>query len=230
MKINEIIKYYRKKESLTQEQIASYLNISTPAVNKWERWVSYPDITLLPSLARLLKIDINTLLGFNDNLTDSKIESLVNNLIYISRNLGYQEAFKNGCDLIKQFPTCDKLIYEISTALRIELLISNIKQKDKFEKKYIEWLQLVASNNKEKVSSMAKLDLSSIYCRKKEYEKAQEILDTISDIEVDKTFQQAILFKSSGRIEKAYETCEEILLKNADETLRVLIYILVILC
>lgn len=40
MKINEVIRYYRKEENLTQEQVANYLNISTPAVNKWENGVS----------------------------------------------------------------------------------------------------------------------------------------------------------------------------------------------
>ena len=34
MKISEVIRNYRKKENLTQEQVANYLKISAPAVNK----------------------------------------------------------------------------------------------------------------------------------------------------------------------------------------------------
>ncbi|EEP27333.1 hypothetical protein GCWU000342_02027 [Shuttleworthella satelles DSM 14600] len=34
MQINEQIKKYRKDAGLTQEQIANYLGVSTPAVNK----------------------------------------------------------------------------------------------------------------------------------------------------------------------------------------------------
>ncbi len=30
----------RKKAGLTQEQVANYLGVSTPAVNKWEKGVS----------------------------------------------------------------------------------------------------------------------------------------------------------------------------------------------
>ena len=37
MKINEIIREKRKEQALTQEQVAQYLGISTPAVNKWEK-------------------------------------------------------------------------------------------------------------------------------------------------------------------------------------------------
>lgn len=62
MKINEIIKERRIDQGLTQEQVAEALGVSTPAVNKWEKGISYPDITILPALARLLRVDLNTFL------------------------------------------------------------------------------------------------------------------------------------------------------------------------
>ena len=77
MKINEIIREKRKALSLTQEQIADFLGVSTPAVSKWEKGAAYPDITLLPALARLLKTDLNTLLSFQEDLTDIEIENFV---------------------------------------------------------------------------------------------------------------------------------------------------------
>lgn len=39
MKINQIIREKRKELSLTQEQIAELLGVSTLAVNKWEKGV-----------------------------------------------------------------------------------------------------------------------------------------------------------------------------------------------
>lgn len=41
MKINEIIRQKRLEKGLTQEQVANYLGVSTPAVNKWEKGVSH---------------------------------------------------------------------------------------------------------------------------------------------------------------------------------------------
>ena len=41
MKINEIIKEKRLALGYTQEQLAKFLNLTTPAVNKWERGISY---------------------------------------------------------------------------------------------------------------------------------------------------------------------------------------------
>lgn len=73
MKLNEQIREYRKKAGLTQEQVAKHLGVSTPAVNKWESGSNYPDITLLPALARLLKIDLNTLFSFHVGLPETEI-------------------------------------------------------------------------------------------------------------------------------------------------------------
>ena len=58
MKINEIIRQRRIEKQLTQEQMADLLGVSAPAVNKWEKGISYPDITLLPPIARLLDTDL----------------------------------------------------------------------------------------------------------------------------------------------------------------------------
>lgn len=49
MKINQIIREKRKELSLTQEQVAELLGVSTPAVNKWEKGSTYPDITFTGS-------------------------------------------------------------------------------------------------------------------------------------------------------------------------------------
>jgi putative transcriptional regulator len=42
MRINEVIRKYRKAANLTQEQVANYLGVTAPAVNKWENGISYP--------------------------------------------------------------------------------------------------------------------------------------------------------------------------------------------
>ncbi|GAA0075888.1 helix-turn-helix transcriptional regulator [Clostridium sp. CTA-5] len=218
MKIGEVIRTYRKKGNLTQEQVANYLNISTPAVNKWEKGISYPDVTILAPLARILKIDVNTLLAFNDELTDAEVKNLTKEVGEMASKEGFQKAFENASDLIKQYPSCDELIYWISIVLRIHLLGPQIEEKDKYERKIIAWLELVAASNKEKTASMAKLELSAMYRAEKEYKKAQEVLDKIPEVEVDKKIQQALLFESSGKIDEAYGIYEENLRKNAHKT------------
>ena len=227
MRLGEVIRNYRKKENLTQEQVANYLNISAPAVNKWESGMSYPDITLLAPLARILKIDVNTLLAFNEELTDAEVKSLTKGVGETASKEGFQKAFEKASELIKEYPSCDELIYSISTVLRIYLLKPEIEEKDKYERKIIAWLELAAASSKEKTASMAKLDLSAIYREKKQYEKAQELLDKIPELGLDtyKKIQQALLLESSGKIEEAYSVYEDILWSHAHEAFGALCFI-----
>ena len=41
MKINDIIRQKRLEKGFTQEQVANYLGVTTPAVSKWETGVSH---------------------------------------------------------------------------------------------------------------------------------------------------------------------------------------------
>lgn len=229
MKINEIIRSYRKRENLTQEQIASYLNVSTPAVNKWERGMSYPDITLLAPLARILKIDVNTLLEFNEELTDTEIKKFTKDIGEIAAKEGLEKAFEKGSGLIKEYPNCDELTFWISTVLRIYLLQYKGELKDKYERKIINWLEIVASSGKEKIASMANLDLSAIYREKEDYQKSQKMLDRIQEVNVDKTIQQALLFENSGEIDCAYNIWEKKIWENSQEIFTVLSFVIELL-
>ena len=77
MQLGNVIRTYRKKKGLTQEEVASRLGVTTPAVNKWERGVTYPDITLLAPIARLLDISLDTLLSFREELMPGEIENII---------------------------------------------------------------------------------------------------------------------------------------------------------
>lgn len=230
MRISEVIRSYRKKENLTQEQVANYLNISAPAVNKWENEISYPDITLLAPLARILKIDVNTLLAFNEELTELEVNNFTKEVSEMVSKVGYQKAFEKGSDLIKNYLSCDELILYISTVLRAHLVVSEIEGKEKYEGKIIAWLELITASSKQKIASDAKLALALMHMEKEEYEKAQEILDKIPEPGIDKKLQQAVLFETTGKFDEAYAIYEGILLKNANEILSALTLTIKILC
>ena len=52
----------RKRQGLTQQQLAGRLHITDKAVSKWERGLSYPDVTLLQPLAAALGLRVDDLL------------------------------------------------------------------------------------------------------------------------------------------------------------------------
>jgi transcriptional regulator with XRE-family HTH domain len=59
--IGFVIQKLRKLKGLTQEQVADAMGVSKAAVSKWGSGNTYPDITLLATLARLLDANINEL-------------------------------------------------------------------------------------------------------------------------------------------------------------------------
>ncbi len=61
MKLGNNIRTLRQRKGMTQEQVAAYLGVSYQAVSKWETGVNTPDISLLPALAKLFEVQIDTL-------------------------------------------------------------------------------------------------------------------------------------------------------------------------
>lgn len=62
-KIGLFIRDRRLALGLTQQQLADKLGVTDKAVSKWERSVSYPDITLLRELAAALEVSVTELLA-----------------------------------------------------------------------------------------------------------------------------------------------------------------------
>ena len=61
-----LISSRRKELKMTQKDLAQKLNVSDKTVSKWETGTSYPEITLLATIAKVLEININDLLGVDD--------------------------------------------------------------------------------------------------------------------------------------------------------------------
>ena len=53
--IGSVIAELRKQKGVTQESLAKAVGVSAQAVSKWERGITYPDITFLPCLAEILE-------------------------------------------------------------------------------------------------------------------------------------------------------------------------------
>lgn len=75
LKIGEKIKAKRRERELTQEEVADILGVSKAAVSKWENEESYPDITMLPQIARLFSITMDELFAYT---LDNKPLTIVN--------------------------------------------------------------------------------------------------------------------------------------------------------
>ena len=63
IKVGKFISEQRKKNNLTQMQLAEKLNITDRAISKWENGKSMPDSSIMIDLCKELKISVNELLS-----------------------------------------------------------------------------------------------------------------------------------------------------------------------
>lgn len=61
-KIGAFLKKLRKEKSMTQEQLAEYLNVSGRTVSRWETGSNMPDLNILIILSDFYEVDIKDLL------------------------------------------------------------------------------------------------------------------------------------------------------------------------
>lgn len=54
----------RKQKNITQGEFADRLGVTAQAVSKWENDLSYPDITLIPTIVTIFNVEVNDLFGF----------------------------------------------------------------------------------------------------------------------------------------------------------------------
>ena len=61
--IGENLKKLREEKKVTQDTLAEYLGVTYQAVSRWENGLAYPDIELLPEIARFFAVSLEELMG-----------------------------------------------------------------------------------------------------------------------------------------------------------------------
>ena len=102
--VGNIILRLRKEKNITQEQLAKMVGISAGAVSKWETGCSTPDISLLAPIARALNTSIDTLLGFNLELSDDGVRKIKEELTNIFLHKGYEKGEEVSKEYIEEYP------------------------------------------------------------------------------------------------------------------------------
>ena len=218
MQIHEIIRTRRTALGLTQEQLAGKLGVSAPAVNKWERGNSYPDITLLPVLARTLRVDLNTLLSFQEDLTETEIAEFLNRLYEVSRTEGCGAAFSLAEEKLRQFPNSDALAY--SAAGLLEGLLTLFPGTDETARPgredFVAGLYEQAAQSADpKIREWATYTVASRCIARGDLDRAEALLDQISNTHRDKRELLSALRRKQGRTEEAWTLLERELFDRA---------------
>lgn len=127
IKFGKLILKLRKKQNMTQKELAEKLNVTDKAVSKWERGDSFPDITLLEPISKELGVTVSELItgekDLNDDEIRNKIEQFVRELKE-SRNKKTKKCIK----IITITVLCAILILSILLVAKAKLATFNISR------------------------------------------------------------------------------------------------------
>lgn len=107
IKIGKFIAECRKKNNLTQMQLAEKLNITDRAISKWENGKGMPDSSIMLDLCNELQISVNELLSGEVLEVNNYNEKLEQNLI----------------DIVRQKEESDKKILTMEIAMGVASII-----------------------------------------------------------------------------------------------------------
>lgn len=214
MSIGKIIRKYRKEKNMTQEEMALRLGVTAPAVNKWENENSFPDITLLAPIARLLGISLDTLLSFREGLTQEEINGVIYELDERLKTTPYEECFRWAREKLEQYPNCEGLMVSVAVVLEVQLMLQEFSDTERYENYILSLYERTLQSGDEALRIRAADSLFALYMRKKQYEKAETYLEYFSSQNPDKKIKQARIYSETGRTQEAYKEYEELLFET----------------
>lgn len=214
MSLGKVIRKYRKIKNLTQEEMAVRLGVTAPAVNKWENENSYPDITLLAPIARLLDISLDTLLSFREDLTAEEINEIICEADLKLKENSYAEAFAWAKKKLEQYPNCEQLILNIAVIFDAQRLVQEISNEAEYDEYLCSLYIRALDSDEEAIRIRAADSLVGFYMRKKQYEKAEKYLEYFSIQNPERKRKQAQIYAETGRVQEAYKAYEELLFSD----------------
>ncbi|HBH0944501.1 TPA: helix-turn-helix transcriptional regulator, partial [Clostridioides difficile] len=225
IKIGKVIQCLRKERNLTQEQLAKFIGVSTPAVSKWESGNSYPDIELLPLLADFFNVSIDKLLNYKIDLSEEEVmkiyKELESGFARIEIDLSTEEPkeeFRQDLESVKKLS--NMYIEKYPKSYLLKLRICSLYQMYSYKfgkselndrvKETMNILEDIVRNTDDiQIKETALIILSNAYCMLEDYEKAELYLNMIHKSIGDTSVNLAMIYLKQNRLEEA-----EILLQN----------------
>lgn len=214
MKIGEVIRKYRKKSKMTQEELADFLGVSSSAVNKWENGVSLPDITLLAPIARLFGISTDTLLSYQEELTDQEVNRIMEELTRRSRDMDYEGLFEWGMGVLREYPNCEKLAVIMLPALDGYRVVLMVPDPEKYDEELMKSYQRLQKSENPDYRKIAVNFLFYGCMNRRKYEEAENVLKCFPERDSAYKQMQALLYRRQGKTKDAFRIYEEQILEG----------------
>jgi transcriptional regulator with XRE-family HTH domain len=222
LKIGEVIINYRKEKGLTQEQLAEAVGVSTPAVSKWETGNTYPDITLLAPIARVLGIATDQLLSYQEELSDAEILQYEKQLEELFDKKGFEAGYIQCEKLIHEFPNSNNLKYHFAQLYQRELVLCKVadeKRKTTAINRASEIYEQILASKDPKLTSAAAVSLASLSMTAGRYDRAEQLLGSLPKTDVDTEVLYSMLYMIQGKVDDAEKLQENRLFRSVHTAL-----------
>lgn len=117
MSIGANIKRLRREREMTQEQLAECLGITANAVSQWECDRTAPDISQLPTLARVLQVSTDRLLGIDFGRDEQEICRILEESLACNRAGQFAQSVEIARNGLKQYPRSYQLMARLAEGL-----------------------------------------------------------------------------------------------------------------
>ena len=209
------IKELRRRDGRTQEHLAETLGITAQAISRWESGTTYPDMEMIPAIANYFHVSIDELFGYHDE-REEKIKSILENateMIAKQGNVVYRgylsEDFLGCINMLRtaseEFPNEPRILLKLARALwmwgwsqyehkgKANEASGIIEEDTDYNAKNIYWQETIRVYEKILKSNPSAEDreatiyqLTVLYCRMGQYEKAKALANDQNSITICK--------------------------------------------
>lgn len=185
--LSENLKNLRKRESITQEQLAEVLSVSPQAVSRWENGTTYPDITMLPTIASYFEVTLDELIGMDKIRDEHDIEEIMQQYRVNASKGHVDKNIELLSEALKRYPKNEEMLFCYALSLHSciskdgrELTEEEIQQNAREAIKVDERLLEHCTDLCLRLSTIK--ELAFYYDRVGEKEKATELAESLPGI------------------------------------------------
>lgn len=107
----------RHKKGISQEELAQHMGVSKAAVSKWEKGLNYPEITLLPKLASYFELSIDSLMGYEPQMTKQEIRVKCRVMATLFASGEFERTYERCLELVKEYYSCYPFLLQMAILL-----------------------------------------------------------------------------------------------------------------
>ena len=205
----------RKEAHLTQDDLASFLGVTKASVSKWETGQSYPDIELLPKIATYFDTTVDTLIGYEPQMSKAAIARTYAKLSAAFAQGPFEEAHAQCQALVRDYYSCYPLLVQIVALYLNHLSLAEPAKQQALIEESIDLCHHIRKNAKSSaVIKQAETVEACFLVASGKPQLAIELLEGTVEVDMGADVLLAQAYAASGQPDMADETLQGALFQS----------------